>query len=173
MYRWIAIISLWLGCLTVGFSAERLVRLMQMVALCGIAVTAWGIASPTVLSSPHRPHRIGAWVLRGFWSVLMVSLPFTHTLWEGIRTVCLLFGVPMLLAFVGRLHRMHGQYKMANISDLTAVFGFCTFAVVTCNTNTPKVPYLLSLCGLTACWTLVFYTLPTNATQTSAEDHRT
>ena len=173
MYRWIAIISLLLGCLTLGLSNERLVRLLQMVALCGIAVTAWGIASPTVLSSPHRPHRVGAWVLRGFWGILIVSLPFTHTLWQGLRTGCLLFGLPMLLAFVGRLHRMHGQPKMANIADLTAVFGFCTLAAITWVRDVPQVPYVLALCGFTACWTLVFYTLPTSATQTSAEDHRT
>lgn len=173
MYRWIAIISLWLGCLALGVPNARLARFMSLTALSGVAITAWGLAGPTILSSPHRPHRVGAWVLRGFWGILILSIPFTHPWWTSIRMGCLLFGAPMLFGFIGRLHRLSGETRMAQLSDLTAVFGFCTLLASLLIPSMPQVPFVLALAGLALCASLVLWTLPTSVIQTSAEDHRT
>jgi len=80
--------------------------------------------------APATPHRVGAWALRALaalatllaalaWALVRTGWLVAVLGWLSLPLVVLLMG--MTFAYVGRLHRLVGQRRMAHLADLAGV----------------------------------------------------
>lgn len=113
MLRWVGAPALLLGVWTIGWPSEEWSAASRHFALGAGAVTAWGLASDTVRTTPHTPHRRGAWVMRLLWFVVVCTIPFTSYYPTVTRWCCGLLAFAMSFSFIARLHRQAENEKFA------------------------------------------------------------
>lgn len=172
--KWIAGLGLALGLFVWLYSGERWGHIAHICAIGCAGIAAWGLSSDTVLHNPYRPHRVGAWVLRGFWALAVAATPFL-SIWpfETVQSICTLLGFAMGFSFLARLHRADERLKAGSISEVVAVFGFFIGVAIWTGLRIEPIILNIAMTGLCIVGCAVLVVLPTSATQTSDEDHHT